>query len=528
MKAAFYKNLHIAVLESESSWHELKVNNLLQNTDAKQPSINAFLGARYSRSADPVVEIAREVYESGKDAAKKLENIFYNYGHKSVGDMADVFLCLENIPILMAQRFFYLNPVHAGQERSTRYQDFSKPKFIRFPDDAKVPGKIATEYESLIQLALQNYRELQELTLESYRKHFQIGSDPNEISALKARVFDTIRYFIPIGLQTSIGVVMSARSWAERISYYRASKFRIERELGELIYAMLSGTDLLTDLGYLPEVDGLVKHTEADNSRNNSTDEILTLLKKVKLAFTDKKDLKGFCIKTDINTVTELLSNYLLLLDPAGTGKFTKKDLSGIIAKVGKIIGRYHDHHHQLGNVAQSGSILIDGMSDYGVLKDLNRHRSFEKFIPLYEENLDLNAELARDPKDLYQLCDYLDNPGLETLKAEYQQRMTAYYTRLKKWFVTAKKVLDPEVLNEYTRYLLTHGYSTRYKFYASIDDLAYTIALRTRNGGHIAYRKLTYDWLLELAKQEPFWNWLVEKLQAVDPDSRSQFIDRS
>ena len=61
MNAAYFKDLHLASLASDESWHELKVNTLLQNPNAKQPSINAFLGARYSRSADPVVEIAKEV-----------------------------------------------------------------------------------------------------------------------------------------------------------------------------------------------------------------------------------------------------------------------------------------------------------------------------------------------------------------------------------------------------------------------------------------------------------------------------------
>ena len=138
MKYAFHKDFHIASIESEADWQQLRVNTLIQNTEAKQPSINAFLGARYSRSADAIVDIAREIYESGKDASQRLEAIFFNYGHKSVGDMADLFLCLENIPIISAQRFFYLNPVLAGQERSTRYQDFSKPKFINFPKALKV------------------------------------------------------------------------------------------------------------------------------------------------------------------------------------------------------------------------------------------------------------------------------------------------------------------------------------------------------------------------------------------------------
>jgi thymidylate synthase ThyX len=194
--------------------------------------------------------------------------------------------------------------------------------------------------------------------------------------------------------------------------------------------------------------------------------------------------------------------------------------------KIGNIISKYHDHHHQMGNVAQSGSILIDGITDYGVIKDLVRHRSFEKFIPILEENVNMDAELDR--KVPYGMCDYLEIGEMETLKIEYSKRMDNYYKEVRRWYKDAKAELSEEISNEYVKYLLPHGHSTRYKFYASIDDLAYTIALRTRNGGHIAYRKLTYDWLKALAQKDPFWKGLLKKLPEVIIDSREQFIDRS
>ena len=79
-KYSFIKNLQIASIKSDSNYHNLSIHTLMQNIDQKQPSINAFLGARYSRSADSVVDIAKEIIESGTDAAKKLESIFSGYG----------------------------------------------------------------------------------------------------------------------------------------------------------------------------------------------------------------------------------------------------------------------------------------------------------------------------------------------------------------------------------------------------------------------------------------------------------------
>jgi len=528
MKYSFHKDLHIATVESESDWHTLRVNTLLQNTEAKQPSINAFLGARYSRSADSMLDISKEIYESGKDASKRLEAIFYNYGHKSVGDMADLFLCLENIPMFDAERFFYLNPVHSGQGRSTRFQDFSKPQYIKIPKSLKVTKELRQGYEDIILLALKYYLELKGPVTEKYIEYFKIDKDnTQENGALMARVFDTIRYFLPIGLQTSIGVLMSARAWAERISYYRASKFSTEREIGEMIYLLLSGTKELQDLGYMPEADTLIRHVEADLSRNDSAKENMEIIKKMKLQSKEaEQKYMEFDISTKNDAVEQLIRNYMLMLEPYKKYDYSKKELLNIQREIAPVISKYHNHHHQMGNVAQSGSILIEGVTDYGVLKDLIRHRSFEKFIPLLEENFDISIDLDRETP--FGMCNYLEIPEMKKLKDEYQKDMKDLYSKIRVWNKLAKKELSKEMANEYTRYLLPHGHATKYKFYASVDDLAYTIALRSRNGGHIAYRKLTYDWLVVLAKKNPFWNGLLSKLPEVKIDSREQFVDRS
>jgi hypothetical protein len=251
--------------------------------------------------------------------------------------------------------------------------------------------------------------------------------------------------------------------------------------------------------------------------------EILKLLSK-KLPSSPIARLKVF---KGFDPAMELIENYYLLNTP-WQKLSEKKDYHKLMEKISQVIFKYHDHHHQLGNVAQAGSYLISGTTDYGVLKDLVRHRSFEKFIPIFEENLDLKAELNRDPASLYRLCDYLEDERFKKLKQEFTKRMDKYYEQVLAFISLASSQLAVEVVAEYGRYVLNHGFNTHYKFYGAFDDLAYTIALRTRNGGHIAYRKLTRDWLDELTKLDPLWSGLDQKLPKVKIDSREQFVDRS
>jgi len=529
-KSTFNKKLQIASLESNDEIHNFKVHVLLQNCNQKQPSINAYLGARYSRSADSIVTIAKEIIDNNTDAASRLESIFHNYGHKSVGDMADVFVCLENVTQIFVHNFFYRNPIGAGQERSTRYQNFAEPNFIKLPKEfIKLENK-NNSYEIIMNKWMKDYQELLDPTYEALKNHFKPKNDKNELSALQARAFDTVRYFLPLGLKTSFALLMPARKWAENISYLRASNNLAEKELAEILNSILTGTKELKSLGYKPEADGLISHTEANETIKNSTIEILKLFKKLKFGSININDqmVNNVSIIKNHDPYDDILIHYLLLLDPLAETKNIK--FSKIVKeKISKIIFKYHNHHNQMGNIGQSGAILIDGIGDYGsVFKDLNRHRSLEKFSPIHEEFIDFDEELNRKNNKCYFLCDYLDIPELKNLKKEYQKRFNENYENIKLWRKQVKNKIPENIRNEYTRYLLPHGHATRYRIYGSFDDILYTIALRTRNGGHIAYRNLTYHWLLKLVKSDPLWKSMIKNIPEVKVDSREQFFDRS
>ncbi len=529
-KAKYIENLNIATLESKETSMNIRVHTLLQNPGIRQPAINAYLGARYSRSADSISDIAQEIIKSGTDAAQRLETIFVGYGHKSVGDMADLFVCIENIPMVVAAKLFYKNAVVSGQERSTRYQNFKKPDFIKLPPEyrAKESKKTKT-YEEIFLKQMQDYSDLLEPTQEALEKYFKPESgNKQHSSALKARTFDTVRYFLPIGLKTSLALLMSARNWSENIARLKASRFVFERKLADIILNLLSDqNENLKNLGYIAEASGLIRHTEANETNSQSTRDILKLLEKVK--FNESKlNVNKIEVNLQPNAIKSLILHYYLLKNPFinySHINLEKLDLE----KLGEIIFKYHDHHHLINNLAQTGSISIDGYGDYGaILKDINRHRSLERFFPIQEEEFDFDAELNRKPIYLYKTCNYLDLKGLEKLKDEYTKRLNETYKMISKWREANKDLFGINILDEYTRYLLPHAHNTRYRLYGSFDDLQYLIHLRTRNGGHIAYRQFVYDWAKLLAEKSKIFKAVIDKIPAVDPSSREQFFDRS
>src|SRR5450432_657208 len=120
-----------------------------------EPEVQAYAMAKYSRSSLSMKESLREI--SSQKAEKFLNTFYFQYGHRSIADLAHIALAVERLSILAAieladeQRW-------DGQERSTRYQDFKKsgyyvPDFGSDDEARKLYREtldfLFSEYESL-------------------------------------------------------------------------------------------------------------------------------------------------------------------------------------------------------------------------------------------------------------------------------------------------------------------------------------------------------------------------------------------
>ena len=92
-----------------------------------EPEVQAYAMAKYSRSALSMKESLKEI--STQKAEKFLNTFYFQYGHRSIADLAHIALAIERLSILAAivvadeQRW-------DGQERSTRYQDFKQERLL--------------------------------------------------------------------------------------------------------------------------------------------------------------------------------------------------------------------------------------------------------------------------------------------------------------------------------------------------------------------------------------------------------------
>ena len=87
------------------------------------PEVLAYAMAKYSRSSLTMKESLAEI--SAQRAEQFLNTFYFQYGHRSIADLAHIPFAIERLSLLAAielvdeQRW-------DGQERSTRYQNFRR------------------------------------------------------------------------------------------------------------------------------------------------------------------------------------------------------------------------------------------------------------------------------------------------------------------------------------------------------------------------------------------------------------------
>src|SRR6201997_2106245 len=195
------------------------------------PEVLAYAMAKYSRSALSMKESLREI--SSQRAEQFLNTFYFQYGHRSIADLAHIAMAVERLSLLAAivlvdeQRW-------DGQERSTRYQNFRKSGWFMpdFGGDQQAAALFPQSVESLFAA----YHEVAEGTLESLKgqvpRRAEMKPDAYE-RTLRARAFDVARYLLPLATNTSLGQIVHARTLETQVSRLLSSPFAEVRQIAE-------------------------------------------------------------------------------------------------------------------------------------------------------------------------------------------------------------------------------------------------------------------------------------------------------
>jgi len=515
------------------------------------PEVIAYSMAKYSRSA---LSMREAIADIGSQKASDFLNTFYfQYGHKSIGDLAHFPIAVEHISLLAAievvdeQRW-------DGQERSTRYQDFSKRLYYT---PTGLTDQEQDEYRQAINTLFDGYDGLFFHALEIYRQDNPIPGNMTEAAyerTLRARTFDVARYLLPMATLTSVGQVLSARTLEGQVSRMFASKYGEVRDIAGKLRAAAAAPafnpnaakinelfntiddwdhgmdEVLLELRktVLPEVavaPTLVKYAEVHTYRV----EVEKLVRAELLFIPDWQRISGLppanrfhffreftpqahvsaflCGDVEVEIAASLLYQHSLL--PFAyclrwVYNAPKTWLQQFLKRVLAIRGA---HDELLSSFRSGGGFIFDIEMDIGGMRDLHRHRRVTHIAQPYA---------------------FLNGYSSPEMPFEYLQLMySAAIREVSESFYRLKtKLLARGVDPGAADYLLPLGVNRRFLMKMDVAEVAYIAQLRTQPAGHISYRRVAWEMFKLLEEIAPNVAAGVRD-RITDPDSPLDFFKR-
>jgi thymidylate synthase ThyX len=510
MATAEQNILHIPAGESRNPKLETPQINVFA-VHGVEPEVQAYAMAKYSRSALSMKESLKEISE--QKAEQFLNTFYFQYGHRSIADLAHIAFAIERLSILAAivvvdeQRW-------DGQERSTRYQNFKKSGF--YTPEFGSSDDLRQLYTETMQFLFAEYEafsnELARYLSAQVPKPAEMDQAQYD-RTMRARAFDISRYLLPLATNTSLGQIVNARTLETQISRLLSHTHAEVRQLGKLLKDAAQQPAWNINHAKWQELVGQI--SSLDSSLGKQAEE--QLLKKVKVAPTLVKyaNANQYEIETRQTLaqaarelikdapvtpapLVDLLDDEPLEVELATTllygnchysyRQLREHVLSISAAQRNEIIDlglRHRGKHDELLRHFSSGqSFRFDILMDIGGFRDMHRHR---RCIQIEQGFTTVHGHDT--PEELVP-AGLLDryNQAMHRLEQAIQQIASS----------------DLPEAEQTAQYAIPLAYRKRTLFKMDFAEALYISELRTTAAGHQSYRNVAYAMYQAVANRHP------------------------
>jgi thymidylate synthase ThyX len=478
------------------------------------PEVLAYAMAKYSRSSLTMKESLAEI--SSQRAEQFLNTFYFQYGHRSIADLAHIPFAIERLSLLAAielvdeQRW-------DGQERSTRYQNFRRSGWYTPALGTETP-KFTAAVESLFS----TYDKISAGMLDALKRAIpQPESMKPEAyeRTLKARAFDVARYLLPLATNTSLGQIVNARTLETQVSRLLTSEFAEIRQLGEKLRLAAtepawnvqhSAARVLCDeivsidptlgerahdalLRPVKTAPTLVKYATPSDYQRHTRSELAhaaaELMRNQSIASAPVVDLLDDAEPLEVELATSLLYPHChfpyrqLRTQIAALSAHQRSEIVSLGA-------RHRGRHDELLRSFSAGhSLRFDILMDIGGFRDMHRHRRCVQLLQPYTDVHGYDEPVCPGQPTLAEA-------GLDSTYAEAMSAAYAAYRQLRDSSV-------PEAAQS-AQYLLPLATRCRSMFKMDFAEALYIAELRSGVAGHFSYRRVAWEMYRAVAKKHP------------------------
>ena len=477
-----------------------------------EPEIQAYAMAKYSRSALSMKESLREI--STQKAEKFLNAFYFQYGHRSIADLAHLALAIERLSILAAievadeQRW-------DGQERSTRYQDFRKSGYYT-PDFAGDEAARQLYGETVDFL----FAEYDALSTHMTQHLINITPKPAEMKqeayerTLKARAFDITRYLLPLATNTSLGEIVNARTLETQVGRLLSHTHKEVRQLGEALKKAATGAAYNVNAESLEDLVAQIRALSPELGARAEQQ----LLREVRVAPTLVKyaDPNAYEVETrrelrqaarelvgsepiaPAKAVVDLLDDEPLEVEIAATLLYghchhSYRQIRQAVQVAGERrrreildLGLRHrgQHDEMLRGFRAGQQFRFDILMDTGGFRDMHRHRRCIQVVQGFTT------------QHGYEMLLDMEDAGV---RGRYESAMRRVQASVEK--LAGSNTVEAE---QNSQYAIPLAFRKRALFKMDFAEAVYISELRTTPTGHVSYRNVAYAMYEAVARKHP------------------------
>ncbi|HUI84423.1 MAG TPA: FAD-dependent thymidylate synthase [Candidatus Binatia bacterium] len=475
------------------------------------PEVQAYGMAKYSRSALSMRQSLAEI--NGQKAEKFLNTFYFQYGHRSIADLAHIAFAIERLSILAAT-VVVDEPRWDGQERSTRYQNFQKSGYhvpdFGADDDARrlfreTVEHLFAEYRHFSEEMFRYLRERTPKPLEMKEEAYE--------RTLRARAFDISRYLLPLATNTSLGQIVSARTLENQVSRLLSNSHAEVRRLGELLKRAAQEPAYIVGDADIRELLQQIGH-ESPAAAERASEFLLhpvrvapTLMKYAEpnaYGIETRRELTSAAaallgpIAVEDVTAVQLLEDDPLEIELAATLLYQYshhpyrqiREVVGALpqAQRREIIDMGLRHRGRFDEVARAFSagqqFRFDILMDIGGFRDLHRHRRCVQIVQDYTAAHGYDVPLE------------IDSAGLTLRYDAAMERARDIAAQL-----AARHAEEAE---EQSQYVIPLAFRKRTLFKMDLAEAIYISELRTGAAGHFSYRNIAWVMYEAVAQRYP------------------------
>lgn len=415
-------------------------------------------------TAPPDVSSAPAELDHAQTKARQFhEKWVVGYGHVSVAEHAVAHLAVENVSIV-ASKVIEDMRLASYTEKSTRYVAFDTKQYYPLPE---LHGTAADAiYHDTAQALFQAYNALFPDLIEAVKRDWPRRpkqSERGHYTACRAKALDILRYLLPAGTLTNLGITINGRALEHLLTKMLSHPLCEVRQLGEQLKTEAQNV-----------IPTLLKYAEPNAYMATAETTTQHLAETLLDPANERPDEQAVrLVQAPDNAEDTLVAAILYSHSQQSWPQVLQRVQTLSQAQRHEVLDAYLSHrgpHDQPLRALEHLTYTFEILVDHGAYRDIQRHRmaTQTRQMPSPQHGYSLPEEVVRyGVQDTFEAC-------MQHAADTYEQ------------IAQVQPYIAP--------YILPLAYRCRVLITWNLRELHHFVQLRSAKQGHVSYRRIAQD----------------------------------